>query len=185
MAGLMWGIASDRYGRRLCLLLSMMNVAIFGVLLGFSTSFTMAVLLRLAIGLGERYGSQCVSHLNPLSLHLTPPPLHLTPPPLHLTPLSLHLTPLWLNASRAMVIALMVALYCSNVCLLLPFSPFSILPLIPFLLLLFSWFPSPPSLILLSFSSFPYPSFFLLLILSNYVYWYPNNHSFNDTTEFV
>jgi MFS family permease len=171
MAGLMWGIASDRYGRRLCLLLSMMNVAIFGVLLGFSTSFTMAVLLRLAIGLGERYGSQCVSHLNPLSLHLTP--------------LSLHLTPLWLNASRAMVIALMVALYCSNVCLLLPFSPFSILPLIPFLLLLFSWFPSPPSLILLSFSSFPYPSFFLLLILSNYVYWYPNYHSFNDTTEFV
>ena len=53
MAGLMWGIASDRYGRRLCLLLSMVNIAIFGVLLGFSTSFTMAVLLRLAIGLGE------------------------------------------------------------------------------------------------------------------------------------
>lgn len=58
MAGVMWGIASDRYGRRLCLLLSMMNIAVFGVLLGFSTSFTMAVLLRLAIGLGEH--SRCV-----------------------------------------------------------------------------------------------------------------------------
>jgi MFS family permease len=150
MAGLMWGIASDKYGRRLCLLLSMMNIAIFGVLLGFSTSFTMAVLLRLSIGLGECCGSHCVSHLNPLSLHLTP---------------------LWLNASRAMVTALMVALYCSNVCLLPPFSPFSILPLIPSLLLPFSSFPS-PHFLLLPFSSFPYPSFFLLLILLiNYAYW--------------
>ena len=52
MAGLFWGIASDRYGRRLCLLAAMFNVALFGLLLGFSTSFTMAVLLRLAIGLG-------------------------------------------------------------------------------------------------------------------------------------
>ena len=52
MAGLTWGMASDRYGRKLCLLLSMMNVAIFGLLLGFSTSFTMAVSFRLAIGLG-------------------------------------------------------------------------------------------------------------------------------------
>jgi MFS family permease len=53
MAGLTWGMASDRYGRKLCLLLSMMNVAIFGLLLGFSTSFTMAVSFRLAIGLGK------------------------------------------------------------------------------------------------------------------------------------
>ena len=53
MSGLMWGMASDRYGRRMCLLLSMMNVAVFGLLLGFSTSFAMAVSLRLAIGLGK------------------------------------------------------------------------------------------------------------------------------------
>jgi hypothetical protein len=31
----------------------MFNVAILGLLLGFSTSFMMAVTLRLAIGLGE------------------------------------------------------------------------------------------------------------------------------------
>ena len=54
MAGLFWGMASDHYGRRKCLLFAMFNIALFGLLLGFSTSFTMAVLLRLAIGLGKK-----------------------------------------------------------------------------------------------------------------------------------
>jgi MFS family permease len=64
--GLLWGMASDRYGRRPCLLITMFNVALFGLLLGFSTSFTMAVLLRLAIGLGNGFmgvAKTCISEI--------------------------------------------------------------------------------------------------------------------------
>jgi hypothetical protein len=64
--GLLWGMASDRYGRRPCLLVTMFNVALFGLLLGFSTSFTMAVLLRLAIGLGNGFmgvAKTCISEV--------------------------------------------------------------------------------------------------------------------------
>jgi MFS family permease len=64
--GLLWGMASDRYGRRPCLLITMFNVALFGLLLGFSSSFTMAVLLRLAIGLGNGFmgvAKTCISEI--------------------------------------------------------------------------------------------------------------------------
>jgi MFS family permease len=54
-AGIPWGLASDRWGRKPCLLLSMFNVTLFGILFGFSTNFHMAVLSRLAIGLGNGF----------------------------------------------------------------------------------------------------------------------------------
>lgn len=53
IASIPWGIASDRYGRKICLLLSMFNVAVFGILFGLSSSFPMAILSRLLIGLGN------------------------------------------------------------------------------------------------------------------------------------
>ena len=48
------------------MLLTMFNVAVFGLLLGFSTSFPMAVALRLAIGLGNGFmgiAKTCISEL--------------------------------------------------------------------------------------------------------------------------
>ncbi|RYY82054.1 hypothetical protein EON63_14120, partial [archaeon] len=48
--GIPWGMAADRYGRKICLVLSMLNVAVLGVGFGFSSSFYMAVLFRFLIG---------------------------------------------------------------------------------------------------------------------------------------
>lgn len=66
IAGIPWGIASDTWGRRPCLLLSMLNVAVFGVLFGFSTNFTMAIAFRFFIGLGNGFmgvAKTCVSEI--------------------------------------------------------------------------------------------------------------------------
>lgn len=54
-AGVPWGMAADRYGRRICLALSMFNIAVFGLAFGFSTNFLMAVSMRLCIGLGNGF----------------------------------------------------------------------------------------------------------------------------------
>lgn len=59
IASLPWGVAADKWGRKPCLLLSMFNVAILGLWFGFSTSFTMAVVLRFLVGLGN--GFMCVA----------------------------------------------------------------------------------------------------------------------------
>lgn len=55
IAGIPWGIASDKFGRRSCLIVSMLNVAIFGIIFGLSTSFTMAVISRFIIGMGNGF----------------------------------------------------------------------------------------------------------------------------------
>ena len=68
ISGLGWGLASDKWGRRPCLLLTMFNVALFGLLLGFSTNFATAVCLRLAIGLGNGFmgiAKTCISEIFP------------------------------------------------------------------------------------------------------------------------
>lgn len=59
IAGVPWGMAADRYGRKMCLFISMVNVAVLGTLFGFSTSFTMAVFLRFMIGLGNGFMGVC------------------------------------------------------------------------------------------------------------------------------
>lgn len=59
IAGVPWGIAADTYGRKMCLFISMVNVAVLGVLFGFSTSFAMAVSLRFLIGLGNGFMGVC------------------------------------------------------------------------------------------------------------------------------
>ena len=68
VSGLPWGVASDKWGRRPCLLMSMFFVALFGLLLGFSTNFATAVVLRLAIGLGNGFmgiAKTCISEIFP------------------------------------------------------------------------------------------------------------------------
>lgn len=57
--GIPWGILADTIGRKSCLLMSMFNVAIIGVLFGFSMSFEMAIISRLLIGLGNGYMGIC------------------------------------------------------------------------------------------------------------------------------
>eukprot|EP01037_Dinobryon_pediforme_P037696 gene37696-45316_t len=59
VAGVPWGMAADRYGRKMCLFISMVNVAVLGTLFGFSTSFTMAVFLCFMIGLGNGFMGVC------------------------------------------------------------------------------------------------------------------------------
>jgi hypothetical protein len=59
IAGVPWGMAADRYGRKLCLFASMVNVAVLGTLFGFSTSFAMAVSIRFLIGMGNGFMGIC------------------------------------------------------------------------------------------------------------------------------
>eukprot|EP01039_Chlorochromonas_danica_P020672 gene20672-25289_t len=59
VAGVPWGMAAERYGRKKSLFISMVNVAVLGTLFGFSTSFTMAVFLRFMIGLGNGFMGVC------------------------------------------------------------------------------------------------------------------------------
>jgi hypothetical protein len=59
IAALPWGIASDKWGRKPCLVMSMVNVAVIGLMFGFSTNFAMAVSLRFLMGLGN--GFMCVA----------------------------------------------------------------------------------------------------------------------------
>ena len=55
IAGIPWGMAADRYGRKPCLVISMANVAIFGLLFGFAQNFYFAVAMRFCIGLGNGF----------------------------------------------------------------------------------------------------------------------------------
>lgn len=59
IAATFWGLAADRFGRKVCLFASMVNVAILGLIFGFSTSFSMAVAIRFAIGLGNGFMGIC------------------------------------------------------------------------------------------------------------------------------
>lgn len=66
-AGLLWGIAADKYGRKICMCISMFNVMFFTLLFGFSFNFLMAILVRFCLGLGngllgiaKTYLSECV-----------------------------------------------------------------------------------------------------------------------------
>jgi MFS family permease len=53
LSGIPWGIAADRYGRKICLFVSTFNVMVFGILFGFSTNFYMAVTARFCLGIGN------------------------------------------------------------------------------------------------------------------------------------
>jgi MFS family permease len=53
LSGIPWGIAADRYGRKICLFVSTFNVMVFGILFGFSTNFYMAVAARFCLGIGN------------------------------------------------------------------------------------------------------------------------------------
>jgi MFS family permease len=55
IAGIPWGMAADRYGRRICLSLSMLNVFVFGILFGFSFNFYAAAFFRFLLGLGNGF----------------------------------------------------------------------------------------------------------------------------------
>jgi len=55
LSSIPWGIASDRWGRKPCLVSSMLNVAVFGVFFGFSQSFEMAVAMRFFLGVGNGF----------------------------------------------------------------------------------------------------------------------------------
>ena len=68
IAGIPWGMASDKFGRKPCLMLSMLNVCILGVVFGCSTSFEMAILSRLAIGLGNGFMGVAKTSVTEISL---------------------------------------------------------------------------------------------------------------------
>jgi MFS family permease len=53
LSGVPWGIAADRFGRKICLFISTFNVMVFGILFGFSTNFYMAVAARFYLGIGN------------------------------------------------------------------------------------------------------------------------------------
>jgi MFS family permease len=55
IAGVPWGLAADKWGRKVCLIASMVNVSIFGLIFGFSTNFKIAMFMRFCIGLGNGY----------------------------------------------------------------------------------------------------------------------------------
>jgi MFS family permease len=49
-SAVLWGIASDRYGRKICLIFSMCSACIFSLAFGFSTSFSFAIIIRFLTG---------------------------------------------------------------------------------------------------------------------------------------
>jgi MFS family permease len=53
LSGIPWGIAADRFGRKICLFVSTFNVMVFGILFGFSTNFYMAIAARFCLGIGN------------------------------------------------------------------------------------------------------------------------------------
>jgi MFS family permease len=53
LSGIPWGIAADRFGRKICLFASTFNVMVFGILFGFSTNFYMAIAARFCLGIGN------------------------------------------------------------------------------------------------------------------------------------
>jgi MFS family permease len=53
LSGIPWGIAADRFGRKICLFVSTFNVMVFGIIFGFSTNFYMAVAARFCLGIGN------------------------------------------------------------------------------------------------------------------------------------
>eukprot|EP01038_Epipyxis_sp_PR26KG_P013214 gene13214-17713_t len=55
IAGIPWGMAADKFGRKICLMISMINVTIFSIIFGCSTNFAMACAIRLLIGLGNGF----------------------------------------------------------------------------------------------------------------------------------
>ena len=74
ISGIPFGMASDKWGRKPCLIISMVNVAIFSVIFGFSTSYVMALCTRCLIGFGNGFigiAMTCVSELNTTKEHET------------------------------------------------------------------------------------------------------------------
>eukprot|EP01039_Chlorochromonas_danica_P004742 gene4742-5193_t len=55
LAGIPWGMAADKYGRKICLILSMINIGVLGLIFGFSTNFYTAVVMRFLVGLGNGF----------------------------------------------------------------------------------------------------------------------------------
>jgi MFS family permease len=49
-SAVLWGIASDRYGRKICLIISMCSACVFSLTFGFSTSFSFAIVIRFLTG---------------------------------------------------------------------------------------------------------------------------------------
>lgn len=54
-SGIPWGLAADKWGRVICLTVSMLDVTVFGLLFGLSQNFWQAVLFRFFLGVGNGY----------------------------------------------------------------------------------------------------------------------------------
>ena len=54
-SGIPWGMASDKFGRKMCMFISLSNLFIFGLIFGFSTNFYMATIFRFCIGIGNGF----------------------------------------------------------------------------------------------------------------------------------
>ncbi len=55
MSGIPWGMASDKWGRKPCLILSMLFACACGTLFGFSGNFWMAIAARFLLGVGNGF----------------------------------------------------------------------------------------------------------------------------------
>lgn len=66
VSGVPFGMVADKWGRKPCLVVSMINIAIFGIMFGFSRNYTMAIASRFLIGMGNGYmglSQTCISEL--------------------------------------------------------------------------------------------------------------------------
>lgn len=68
ISGLPWGYASDYYGRKKCLFLSIFNLTIFGFLFGFSQNFLMAISIRFLIGVGNGFMTIAKTYISEVTL---------------------------------------------------------------------------------------------------------------------
>lgn len=57
ISSLPWGMVSDRWGRKPCMLISMFSILVFALLFGFSHTFFFAMAMRLSIGLGNSFSA--------------------------------------------------------------------------------------------------------------------------------
>jgi MFS family permease len=55
LSGIPWGIASDRFGRKICMFISLVDLCVLGLAFGFSINFYMAAFIRFSIGIGNGF----------------------------------------------------------------------------------------------------------------------------------
>lgn len=66
-AGIPWGLAADRWGRKICLVISMFNITLLSIVFGFSTNFFMAIIVRFLLGMGNGFSGIAKSYISEIA----------------------------------------------------------------------------------------------------------------------